>query len=114
MRGFALLAMGLLACGQPAVSPPVTLERRETTEGLRLVLVAEAGARINARLKPALERGDGTVLLFDSARLSSDSAYFDEPPTLMLPAHSAVRGRLRASVCRADEKVCRIVVLEVS
>ncbi|MDQ3136766.1 MAG: hypothetical protein M3Q93_04170, partial [Gemmatimonadota bacterium] len=63
---------------------------------------------------PALELSDGTVLRFDAARLTADSAYFTEPTTALLSGRRAdVHGTLRASVCRDDEQVCRTVTLEL-
>lgn len=102
--------LGALACSSRP-HPPLTLERHTEAAGLRLVLTAEPGARINARLKPALELTDGTVLRFDAPALSPDSAYFAAPPVLLLPAGTPPRGRILASVCRPDEAVCRLVTL---
>lgn len=106
-----LLASGLgCATGRPG---PLAVERTDTPAGTSLVLRAEPGARINARLRPALELADGTVLRFDAAALSPDSAYFAEPPSLVLPPATKPRGTIRASVCRADEHVCRMVVVRI-
>lgn len=104
---------GLLAC-RAATAPPLTVERHAEPGRLRLVLRPRAGARINARLKPALELADGSVLRFDAAGLSPDSAYFAEPPELTLPAGASVHGHLRASVCNQGEHICRLITLEVS
>jgi len=80
-----------------------------------LRLVAAPGVRINARLKPALELDDGTVLRFDSPYLTPDSAYFAAPPTAApVPPGGPHRGTLRASVCPSREKFCRSVELAVT
>jgi thiol-disulfide isomerase/thioredoxin len=80
-----------------------------------LRLVAAPGVRINARLKPALELDDGTVLRFDSPYLTPDSAYFAAPPTAApVPPGGPHRGTLRASVCPSQEKFCRSVELAVT
>ena len=115
MKRLAALSLGtLLACaGQARARRPLTLEQVREPVGLRLILHPEAGARINARLKPALELADGTILRFDAAGLSPDSAYFAEAPELTLPSGSSPRGKLRASVCREGEHVCRIIEVAV-
>jgi hypothetical protein len=82
--------------------------------GVRLTLIATAGTRINARLKPALELVDETVLRFDTPAVTPDSAYFTSPPELLLPDGVPAEGSIRASVCDAGESVCRLVTLEVS
>ncbi|HYL55172.1 MAG TPA: redoxin domain-containing protein [Gemmatimonadales bacterium] len=80
-----------------------------------LRLVAAPGVRINARLKPALELDDGSVLRFDSPSLTPDSAYFAAPPTAApVPPGGPHRGILRASVCPSREKFCRAVELAVT
>ena len=98
----------------PAVVPLLRVVSEHSADGVTLSLVAAPGIRINARVKPALELPDGTVLRFDSPRQTSDSAYFTSPPTTLLPARqSHPEGTLRASVCGADELVCRSVVLRL-
>jgi thiol-disulfide isomerase/thioredoxin len=80
----------------------------------RVTLVAAPGLKVNARLKPALELKDGTVLRFDSPRLTPDSAYFTEPPTAVLAGrHEGLAGILRASVCGLEEQVCRKVEVKL-
>ena len=68
MLVLATLAIAVACHGPP---PLVALEA-----GPPLRLVAAPGVRINARLKPAIELDDGTVLRFDSPSLTPDSAYF--------------------------------------
>jgi hypothetical protein len=70
-------------------------------------LRAAPGARINARLKPALERKDGSVLRFEAASVTADSSYFTAPPVLIV--HGGAAGIVRASVCGEGESVCRMV-----
>jgi hypothetical protein len=88
--------------------------RSPEDDGSRLTLVASPGIRINAQLKPALELTDGTALRFDSPKLTPDSAYFAEPPTVRLAGPwRGVRGTLKASIC-GEEPACRPFVREVS
>jgi hypothetical protein len=108
MRSALLVAAlaALLACrGRP---PLVVLEA-----GPPLRLVAAPGVQINARLKPAIELDDGTVLRFDSPQLTPDSAYFAGAPTAALP-EGAGRGTLRVSVCSSGEAICRSLAMAVT
>jgi len=103
MMRIALLValLSTAACrGRPSL---VALEA-----GPPLRLVAAPGVRINARLKPALELDDGTVVRFDSPRLTADSAYFAAAPT---PAR---RGTLRVSICPSGEAICRSLEIAVA
>jgi len=101
----------LLACS--ATPAPLRVSYSPAGDSTRLTLIPSAGVRINARLKPALELPDGTVLRFDSPRLTSDSAYFAEPPSALVAGpRKDVRGRLRASIC-GDEPACRGVALDL-
>ena len=81
--------------------------------GPPLRLVAAPGVRINARLKPALELDDGTVVRFDAPHVTADSAYFTAAPTAAPPLTGNQHGTLRLSVCPADEKICRLVEMAV-
>jgi len=111
-------AMGLalvLACSAAGdrTVPALQISHTADGDGTRLALVASHGIRINARLKPALELADGTVLRFDSPRLTADSAYFAEPPsTIVRMPWKDVHGTLRASICGGDA-ACRPLVLEL-
>ena len=110
----SLAAAGLMACF-PAADPalPVRVDRSPAGDSTRLTLVPLPGVRINARLKPALELADGTVLRFDSSRLTADSAYFADPPSVFVAGReAAINGRVRASVC-GDEATCRPVELDL-
>jgi hypothetical protein len=80
-------------------------------EGTRLRLVPAAGARINAQQRPALQRADSSVVLFDSPSLTTDSAYFTEPPEALVTGPTA--GRIVASVCPSGEYVCRPVIFDI-
>jgi hypothetical protein len=111
----AVLLTLLLGC-LPAreADPPVRLETAPAGEHTLVTLVPAAHVKLNARLKPALELADGSILRFDTERLTADSAYFAEPPAAVLPGrHPRVRGTLRASVCENDAPVCRALVLEL-
>src|SRR5256712_12310317 len=108
------------AVGLPVRGPPPTpaachsrppLVALEAGPPLRLV--AAPGVRINARLKPALELDDGTVLRFDSPRVTPDSAYFAAAPTAA-PPEGARRGTLRVSVCPSGEGICRSLEIAVA
>ncbi len=95
-------------------NPALHVEAEPGRDGIRLTLVPEPGVQINARVKPALELADGTVLRFGSPRLTPDSAYFAEPPRTLAPVGASLKGAtVRASVCRPAEEVCRIVTLPV-
>lgn len=108
--GVVALMLAVAAC-RPAVPFQLAVEHGEVS---RLRLVGAPGAHINARLKPALELEDGTVLRFDSPHLTADSAYFADSPTVEAPRAGPVHaGIVRASVCSAGEKLCRTFALAV-
>jgi hypothetical protein len=114
LRSAPLLLLAALACSRGA--PPAQLRLTTAAAGAdtRLTLVAEPGLKVNARVAPALELPDGRVLRFSGAHLTADSAYFAEPASALLPGrHARVHGRLRASVCREDEQVCRSLTVEL-
>lgn len=104
-----------MACGRsPGEPPPLRLEATRGERGTQLSIIARAGLKISARLAPALELTDGTVLRFSSPALTADSAYFAEPPSAQLGGdHRQVHGTLRASVCDAGASVCRSVVIQL-
>ena len=113
----AALAVALVGsgCRSGAGSAPLLRVVSERSAGVTtLTLVPAPGIRVNARVKPALELTDGTVLRFDSPHQTPDSSFFTRPPTLSLPGERRrAEGTLRASVCEADELVCRSVVLRL-
>lgn len=111
-----LVALGFAAACRHSATDPAPLRVTATPSGpdTRLTLRAQAGLKINARLPPALELGDGTILRFRTGLRTADSAYYAEPPSAVLPGqHTRVHGTLRASVCRDDEQVCRGVRVEI-
>jgi hypothetical protein len=114
--GLLLTALGvLLACGRSSGgASPLRLVATQSEGDTRLTLVARDGLKISARLAPALELTDGTVLRFSSPALTPDSAYFAEPPTAILGGQRRrVHGKLRASVCDARASVCRSVMVDL-
>lgn len=106
-----LLCSLLLLLGACAaeVSPYFSVVREPVPGGTRLRLEPAPGVRINAQQKPALHRPDSTVLHFDAPALTADSAYFTQPPELIVAG--STRGRLVASICPAGEFVCKAAVL---
>lgn len=102
--------VAVVACGTSA-DAPIRVVRQQSPAGVRLTLVANPAVQINAQLKPALELKDGSILRFDAAGISADSAYFTVPPELLLPAGVPARGKIRASVCDSGESVCRLVMI---
>jgi hypothetical protein len=111
-----LVAIGLAtACSRPPTeSGPLQVTTAPSGPDTRVTLHPAPHLKINARLAPALELGDGTVLRFNTGLRTADSAYYAEPPSAVLPGrHARVHGTLRASVCRDDEQVCRAVRVEI-
>ena len=110
------LVASLTIAGCRQEHPRLRIEVSRAASGYHLVLLALPGDRINARLKPALELQDGTVLRFDSASLTADSGYFSEPPTadLGVTKETRLRGVLRAGICPAGLEVCEPVKQDVS
>ncbi len=111
--GLIWIALATGCAGRKA-NPSLSLTIAPEGLDTRVTLVAAPGLKVNARLKPALELDGGTVLRFDSPRITADSAYFADPPTALLSGrYRQVRGTLRASVCGVDEQVCRTVTLRL-
>jgi hypothetical protein len=112
--GMALLLYAEACRGAPSGHPALRLETTPAGADTRLTLIAAPDLKVSARLKPALELADGTVLRFDAPALTADSAYFAVPATaLFLGRHAHVRGTLRASVCGVTELVCHSVSLRL-
>jgi hypothetical protein len=110
------VALGLAAaCSRPPTeSGPLEVTTAPSGPDTRLTLHAGPHLKINARLAPALELEDGTVLRFRAGLRTADSAYYAEPPSAVLAGrHARVHGILRASVCRDDDQVCRAVRIEI-
>jgi hypothetical protein len=110
-----LLALGFaLACGDGRAADPLRLVATPVGTDTRITLVPASHVKLNARIPPALELEDGTVLRFSSAELTADSAYYAAPPTAVLPGrHRRVHGRVRASICENDAPVCRSLVVDL-
>jgi hypothetical protein len=111
-----ILAIGLAAaCSRTPIEPgALHVTAAPAGPNTRLTLHAAPHVKINARVAPALELEDGTLLRFSIGARTPDSAYYAEPPSADLPGrHSRVHGTVRASVCRDDEQVCRVVRAEI-
>jgi hypothetical protein len=95
-----------------AGAPEVQLAFAREGAGTRVVLVAAPNLEINARVPPALELADGSVLRFTAPALTPDSAYFAAPPVAWLeqPADT-LHGTLRVGVCQRGEAVCRRIAI---
>ena len=110
----ALLVSATACHDAPPARPAFHLETAPAGADTRLTLITPPDLKLSARLKPALELPDGTVLRFDAPALTADSAYFAVPATTLLRGHHRhVRGVLRASVCGVTELVCHSVSLRV-
>ncbi len=78
----------------------------------RVTLIPRFALKVNARVKPALELPDGTVLRFDSPRPHRRLRVFRRAADGPLRAGTGgCRARVRASVCENDTPVCRSLVL---
>ena len=109
-------ALGVLAgcTDQPRTDAPLRVTISPAGADTRLSLHAAPNLEINARVAPALELADHSVVRFGAARLSPDSAYFAEPPSALLAGrHETVHGTLRASVCEVGAQVCRSLTVEM-
>lgn len=112
--GMTLAILGA-ACGvTPKPTSGLQVETTPAGNDTRMTLLAAPGLKVSARLKPALELGDGRVFRFDSPRLTPDSAYFAEPPSVLVPGrHARVHGKVRASVCDPGKTVCRTLAVDL-
>jgi hypothetical protein len=108
-----------LAAGSPGDSvsaaprrPEVQLAFAHEGARTRVVLVAAPNLEINAKVPPALELADGSVLRFTAPALTPDSAYFAAPPVAWIeqPADT-LHGTLRVGVCQRGEEVCRRIAI---
>ena len=113
----ALLVTSGTIAGCTDSSRPDALLRVTTSPAgadTRLSLHAAPQLEINARVAPALELPNHSVVRFGAARLTADSAYFAEPPSALLAGrHETVHGTVRASVCEVGERVCRSLTLKI-
>ncbi len=101
------------ACGYSPAPTPVKLQAGSHAGEAILAVVPADDLRINARVPPAIELAAGGIVRLARGRVSMDSSYFLEPPWEVRPPGVPIRGTLRVSVCRADETVCRSVMLPV-
>ncbi len=87
---------------------PPDLDLAFGTDSVRLTISVEPGARVNALLPPVIEGSDGRRFLLRAPTVTEDSAYFVERASVTV-ARSAlpIRGTLRTSFCRSDERLCR-------
>lgn len=76
---------------------------------VHVAVVASDGARISARLAPALEFDDGRVVRLEHGRVDAAGDYFVEPPFARLAGGRGRTVQLRASVCGVNERRCRSV-----
>ncbi|HEV8177366.1 MAG TPA: hypothetical protein VGP44_06710 [Gemmatimonadales bacterium] len=113
MRLLVMGALALAGCGPGPASAPVRLVESRRAGRAILAVVPLGQVRINARVPPAIELRGGSVLRLPRGRISGDSSYFLDPPWQVRPAMPVIRGNLRVSYCRADEALCRSVVLPV-
>jgi hypothetical protein len=113
--GLVTISGGIAGCADR--SGPDALLRVTTAPAgadTRLSLHAAPHLEINARVAPALELPDHSVVRFGAARLSADSAYFAEPPSALLTGrHETVHGTVRASVCEVGARVCRSLTVQI-
>ena len=114
MKGTLVALVLALGCTRPAEPAPLRISAAPHGADTRLTLYPAPHLKISARLPPALELADGSILRFSADRLSADSAYFAVPPVATLAGHAGqVGGTLRASVCRDDEQVCRSLTIRL-
>ena len=108
-----LIGLGLYACRPEPNVDAVRLEAG-VREGRKVVMVIPAaGFRINARVPPALELGDGTVIRLAAGQVLPDSSYFAEPPWGDWPAGVRLQGVLCVGFCRVTEALCRTTAIPV-
>ncbi len=91
---------------RPVVPPDLDLAFGADSVGVTISV--EPGARVNALLPPVIEGTDGRRFVLRAPTVTEDSAYFVERASVMI-ARSAlpIRGKLRTSFCRSDERLCR-------
>jgi hypothetical protein len=106
-----LLSLLGLGCGAPEPAPDVTVAIHREAGRTTFTLRPAPGVRINARVLPAIEFADGSLLRLTAPTGSADSTYFAAPPSGSVSHAGRLPGVVRASICREDEAVCRQVVL---
>jgi len=97
---------------RPVVPPDLDLAFG--ADSVRVMISVEPGARVNALLPPVIEGTDGRRFLLLAPTVTEDSAYFVERASVTV-ARSAlpIRGTLRTSFCRSDERLCRSATRDV-
>lgn len=115
LTGGVLLLMGCGTKGRRHVDPSEFVSLAVSGHGEHRIahLNAARGVRINARLRPALELYDGTVITFTGEESASDSGYFAGSPRAPIGDTRARTATLRASVCPAAQRVCLSVATDV-
>ncbi len=113
MRLLLASLVAAAACESGPAPAPVRLQAGSLAGVAILAVVPSKDLRINARVPPAIELAAGGVIRLARGRVSMDSSYFLEPPWDVRPPGIPIRGALRVSFCRADETVCRSVMLPV-
>jgi hypothetical protein len=115
----AALVVGGLGCARATADGVLAhndlvslmLESDSGTDVLRLV--PQPGVKINALLKPSIERPSREPLQFDAEGRTADSAYFVVPPTARGTDLRPLRGTLLASACPTGKRVCLSVELPI-
>lgn len=107
--GAALLAAACAPVAAPLQRPVLDIRvERRAADTVRLALHAATGARINARLLPALETTHDTLRF--TGRADSLGDYFVVAPTVDLPrSWLTTGGTVVAGVCDAGASVCHVV-----
>lgn len=108
-----LASLVAAACESGSAPAPVRLQAGSLAGEAILAVVPAHDLRINARVPPAIELAAGGAIRLARGCVSMDSSYFLEPPWDVRPPGVPIRGALRVSFCRADESVCRSVMLPV-
>ncbi|MGE0353769.1 MAG: hypothetical protein AB7I33_09360 [Gemmatimonadales bacterium] len=107
-----LSAVGVAGCFR--AEPPVRLTALPEAGTTRLILYVTGDARINARLKPALELSTGQVVRFDSPGVTPDSSYFTAPPEARLSYPTRrPHGKLRVGICPSGENLCQAIEIDI-
>ncbi len=91
---------------RPVVAPDVELAFG--ADSVRVMISVEPGARVNALLPPVIEATDGRRFILRAPTVTEDSAYFVERASATVARSTLpIRGKLRTSFCRSDERLCR-------
>jgi hypothetical protein len=106
-----LLSLLGLGCRATEPAPDVTVAIHREAGRTTFTLRPAPDVRINARVLPAIEFADGSLLRLTAPTVTADSAYFAAPPSGSVSHAGRLPGVVRASICREDEAVCRQVVL---